>query len=1429
MSSNKTLNGDPKIIFSKTAPLNSTSNADSFGNLDHNNFVKSLSPKKENLMVKMKKTVKPPSIKSYKGVVVEIRKGPPLGAIYDFEEDQIKSSGVDPLKISLEELMLQPDFLKIDQSKLPLEIFDSLEYETLDKPPEFWLSSGCHGFSPFYLSGEWLWRKVEILNHDPITGKYYVRFSEGSTPKYVHRLNLRFSLENETHFEKRRELAERERAEAKKIMRFDHFVTMQSNDLIKVIRKSSLRKIHERIIDGLPNSCPFPDQGTLTGNVLRNSTIELIHWYSTTMKKLVVLSKLKGTFRDENLVNRYTLLNLPSLPPPPPVPKYGKVDCPNYPYDERKIRLDHLHLSSQKEVIALYKWLYQKWDTSFQHFSFIDIQLKNLPFPCSLNDFKRFQIERSEVVAKQLQTDFRRAFYDHFSDCVQDIFDFFQSNLNVYKNGSLSKLFKVLDLRLAYILRTMLLKALDDWKNFVFDKTKVISETEEKNFSVMNARKSELNFPIDGSTPLFYTELKLIENKVVLEPSIDDFITVFISSIDRIVSNIKSVTSIDKDIMSLLQLDSKVILNIGSGNPLYADLDNYIKTTKSSITNAISKAFKRPTEFIAMYQEFCWLLEEDVDEYVDRIALRETPMTIEEYKEELKRIDSAYRNVLNLSFTQENFGIVRIQTESVNQILSDKALELRNALLNLILVQGRRENVEIIKEYKNILDRIAIKPVNEQQLADLRDFIVSSRNTVELLKSRVSLCRQTLDILSIYNTSLPIEDMTLSWSTLEYPSTVDHSGKEVEITLDADKVRMMDKLELQKGQFEQLMEKLLGEVKKAKAMSDYDNKEKNAEWINNLSDQIQEAKLTGDDFNMREKVFGFAPTDYNILNKYSEDLAPFYKLWNMVADFNNSKNDWLNGEFKDLDGAKIEVDVTEWWKTSYKLAKSLEEEYPAAASCASMLRTETTDFRKNMPVIQSLASKALKRRHWEALSELLGKEINPEEDLTLQALLDLDAAVHIESIQEITTAAEKEYNLERNMRGMISEWEVIEFEVKAYKETGTFIVGGIDDIMTLLDDHIVKTQTMRGSPYIKPIEKECKDWEYKLKYAQSLLDAWVSCQRTWMYLEPIFGSEDIMRQLPQEGKRFQSVDTLWRKTLAETATDANFMVQSDPEKRLEEKFKKANEKLDEITKGLNDYLEMKRLYFPRFFFLSNDELLEILSQTKEPRAVQPHLGKCFEGINKVHFETDAKISKIISAEGETISLDKVIDPETPSNKGNVEKWLLELESIQWDSIRTNTIGALEEYPKVDRKKWILNWPAQVVIGVSSVYWTAEVTAALKAGATELKAANTKLDNQLKDIVILVRGKLSSLQRKTLGALTTIDVHNRDVVAKMVDLGTHDPTDFEWMSQLRYYWEDAWKDGQAAKKGMKTLVARIVNARCLYGFEYLVYIIIIFII
>ena len=83
-------------------------------------------------------------------------------------------------------------------------------------------------------------------------------------------------------------------------------------------------------------------------------------------------------------------------------------------------------------------------------------------------------------------------------------------------------------------------------------------------------------------------------------------------------------------------------------------------------------------------------------------------------------------------------------------------------------------------------------------------------------------------------------------------------------------------------------------------------------------------------------------------------------------------------------------------------------------------------------------------------------------------------------------------------------------------------------------------------------------------------------------------------------------------------------------KKLLEMFVESNKLLDSVQKGLADYLETKRLAFSRFFFLSNDELLQILSQTKNPLSVQPHLRKCFEAIDRLEFQDDLQITAMSS-------------------------------------------------------------------------------------------------------------------------------------------------------------------------------------------------------
>jgi dynein heavy chain, axonemal len=162
----------------------------------------------------------------------------------------------------------------------------------------------------------------------------------------------------------------------------------------------------------------------------------------------------------------------------------------------------------------------------------------------------------------------------------------------------------------------------------------------------------------------------------------------------------------------------------------------------------------------------------------------------------------------------------------------------------------------------------------------------------------------------------------------------------------------------------------------------------------------------------------------------------------------------------------------------------------------------------------------------------------------------------------------------------LQEWDGLDVRTASYKSSGTFIVCGTDDIQTVVDDQIVKVQAMNASPFVKPFKDRSTRHEAALQTLQDMLDAWLQCQATWLYLEPIFSSDDIFKQMPEEGEKFRTVDGTWREIMAATVAAPAVLALGRDAGTLE-RLNSCNGLLDEIQKGLAAYLEKKRLFFPR--------------------------------------------------------------------------------------------------------------------------------------------------------------------------------------------------------------------------------------------------------
>ncbi|KAL9909718.1 dynein heavy chain at 62B [Glossina fuscipes fuscipes] len=926
--------------------------------------------------------------------------------------------------------------------------------------------------------------------------------------------------------------------------------------------------------------------------------------------------------------------------------------------------------------------------------------------------------------------------------------------------------------------------------------------------------------------PLIKIHLTCYEDGIGIDisPSMDDILNVY----ENVVREIAGVGNKIEHIQGLIDP-----LFINQGNEfLHIELnENYVSEFIVELREIIRETYEPIMAYIEAYRnKYHGLYSEE-----ERLDLEEFLSEPHKFDEYFKKINVYfdYINKLRCEPRKEYFEMAIVNNQLAHTRLRQIADDRISRITEEIVQSHIKAEEDICADFEYIKDRaLEIPKTTEELLANAEYMIYVKKEKLFELRDRIQHCLAVgtnlveLTEMTQYHFNLTIK--TINWLQ-DINEICDSNASQQENYKYLFEEHLLEVIQKLNADIDEI-------IPKTTIINDMSDPDKFKEYYIILQNFIDQLK-TMDDYvtwiNKEEKLFKMQKTEYPTLELLKSFVFPFASLMKHCIQWIRYYNVWMDGPFEYLEPRFVEQTTDDFLKEFQKNQKyyrlkikqdSIDNppckfkgqtedpdpsNHPVPLRLCSRMIQSIKDFTTGVFIVNQMCHSALRKRHWKEMSEIAGFDLTPDAGTTLRKIINYRLDSKLDQFEIISVGAIKELQLWNNLQTMIHEWDSKCFPTGPYKETGVQILSSLDDIQAMLDDHILKTLTMRGSAFMKPCEDDVRAWYDKIMRVNDTLDQWGKVQANFLYLLPIFSSKDIVAQMPEEGRLFTIVEQTFTRNMGMVLRQP-LVMETAPVSGLLESLQKAVELLDDITTGVSNYLEKKRLFFPRFFFLSNDEMLEILSETKDPLRVLPHLSKCFEGVDSLEFDQTKNVLSMLSSDMELVPFVDIVS--TAAAGGSVEKWLLGVESEMLKAVRDQMEKSYHHYPTLRRLEWMCSWPQMIVLCVSQIYWAANVHSSLRKMSVNPHAVADffkELNIDLKQTVELIRStKISNLNRITIKSLIVIDVHAKDVIEDLVRQKISSEYDFQWMSQLRYYWEenDSW--------------VRIINATVHYANEYL---------
>ena len=602
-----------------------------------------------------------------------------------------------------------------------------------------------------------------------------------------------------------------------------------------------------------------------------------------------------------------------------------------------------------------------------------------------------------------------------------------------------------------------------------------------------------------------------------------------------------------------------------------------------------------------------------------------------------------------------------------------------------------------------------------------------------------------------------------------------------------------------------------------------DKAENPAEALEVLSEAKKLIEEVNDDYVKNCKAKELLEMDYsdpNKLNNLYEEIKDLEDVWTELNKIFSKIDEKKDTPFVAINADKIKKALEE----ALTKIDELPDRYHSY-DAFEITKNKLKYYKKINTIIGDLGTEAIKERHWKNILKILNID-KVEKDLILNDLWKADLQKKEKLLQEIINQAAGELVLENYIKKSKARWNDKELDMIQYKQKCKLIKGW-DDMFSLLDEDINSFQSMSNSPYYNLFKDEIEPWKDKLENIRLLLNEWVDVQRKWVYLEGIFfGSADIKNELPGDYNKFQSIDNEFT-SLMKRVTSKPYILEvitiPNIKSILEEKLKTA---LERIQKALYNFLEKQRQNFARFYFIGDEDLLEIIGNSKDVNKITRHFNKMFAGMNSLICTDGDELKGMISREFEEVLFEKSVKiSEDPV----VYQWLRKVQEQMHFTLATKlekAVGEISEMDyigKVDEFiKWIEQYPAQITVLSSQVLWSASIEAALTGNKTlkalpdgfSLESEEQVINNMLSALSDQVLKDIKVDMRKKLEQLITELVHQRDVVRLLKSKKITNVEAFEWLYYMRFYFYPKTPDV------LKRLQIKMSNASFDYGFEYL---------